>query len=326
MKYMWSIGKKMLYISFYSIPFFGYPQYTEVINSNRPGESQSAFSVGKNVIQAEMGITHEQNQHFIKNTDSKLLGVDFALRYGLFFEQLELFVEGAYFNDKTVFQNPIPEVTETKTDFTKLIAGAKFLIYDPFKNPDKNKPNLYSWKANNSFRWRNLIPAISLYAGAHFTLSDNAFFPKDPMVSPKVMLASQSHITPSWVMVFNLGYDKIGSDFPEWNYILTITHALRNPKWSLFTEYQGVSSERYKDALIRAGTAYLWSKDMQLDLSIGTNFKDTPSKIFGSIGISYRLDYHKDSFTVKGKSNEKAIRKAQRKNKRKNKRRKKKDF
>ena len=30
-------------------------QYTEVINSNRPGTSQGAFSVGKNVLQFELG-------------------------------------------------------------------------------------------------------------------------------------------------------------------------------------------------------------------------------------------------------------------------------
>ena len=30
-------------------------QYTDVINSNRPGSSQSAFSVGTNVLQFELG-------------------------------------------------------------------------------------------------------------------------------------------------------------------------------------------------------------------------------------------------------------------------------
>ena len=35
-----------------------YAQYTDIINSNRPGKSMSAFSVGKTVIQAEPGIEH----------------------------------------------------------------------------------------------------------------------------------------------------------------------------------------------------------------------------------------------------------------------------
>ena len=32
-----------------------FAQYTDVINSNRPGASQSAFSVGTNVLQFEIG-------------------------------------------------------------------------------------------------------------------------------------------------------------------------------------------------------------------------------------------------------------------------------
>jgi len=32
-----------------------YSQYTDVINSNRPGVSRSAFAVGTNVVQFELG-------------------------------------------------------------------------------------------------------------------------------------------------------------------------------------------------------------------------------------------------------------------------------
>jgi hypothetical protein len=39
---------------------------------------------------------------------------------------------------------------------------------------------------------------------------------------------------------------------------------------------------------------HLFSKEFQADLQIGTNFKDSPSRIFGSIGFSYRLDFHQD--------------------------------
>ena len=40
-----------------------FAQYTEVINSNRPGASISAFSVGKNVLQFEGGMFAEQQKH-----------------------------------------------------------------------------------------------------------------------------------------------------------------------------------------------------------------------------------------------------------------------
>lgn len=317
---------KILTFSFILLPFFLFSQYTEVINSNRPGKSISAFSVGRNVVQGELGIGYESSKHFLLNTETTLIGTDFAIRYGLLLEQLEIFVEGAFYNDKTIFKNPNPVVEEVKTDFTKTLAGLKFLIYDPFKNPENNKPNLYSWKANNGFKWRNLLPAVSLAGGAHFTFGDNAFYPNEETISYKAILATQSHLTPSWVFVTNWIYDRITSENPEMSYVLSITHALRNPKWSFYLEHQGIKSDAYSDALLRGGAAYLWNKDFQLDATVGTNFKDTPTKIFANIGVSYRLDYHKDTFTRTDQQSDKELRKAQKKNRKKNKRRKKKDF
>jgi hypothetical protein len=45
----------------------------------------------------------------------------------------------------------------------------------------------------------------------------------------------------------------------------------------------------YSDGIIRAGAAYLFNKDMQIDASIGKNIKDTPSIISGGIGFSWRF-------------------------------------
>ena len=44
--------------------------------------------------------------------------------------------------------------------------GAKYLFFDPFKNYEE-KPNLYSWKANHRFKWRQFLPAVAGYVGAN---------------------------------------------------------------------------------------------------------------------------------------------------------------
>ena len=72
------------------IPFFGISQYTDVINSNRPGLSVSAYAIGKNVLQLESGLFYEQQDHNLLNTQSNIIGTDISLRYGLLFERLEL--------------------------------------------------------------------------------------------------------------------------------------------------------------------------------------------------------------------------------------------
>lgn len=284
--------KQFLFGAFFLLPFLGESQYTDVINSNRPGQSVSAYAVGKNVVQAEVGIFYERQKHDLLLTQSNFLGTDFSFRYGLLFEELEINWEGTYQNENLTFQQSGNEIR--RTDFSRNRIGLKYLIYDPYKNSELSKPNLYSWRANNKFRWKNLIPAVSLYAGASFALGENPFLVGDPTVSPRVMVATQSTLSPKLVFISNIAYDRIGTDFPEWSYTISLSHALKNPKWSVFIENQGIQSDRYADIIARTGIAHLFSKKFQVDFNVGASFKDTPSRFFGSLGASYRIDFHKD--------------------------------
>ncbi|MBT8300319.1 MAG: transporter [Maribacter sp.] len=280
-------------ILFLIIPFIGISQYTDVINSNRPGLSVSAYAVGKNVLQLETGLFYEQQDHSLLNTQSNIVGGDISLRYGLLFEQLELNWEGTYQNQDITYANF--GFNESRTDFYKNRIGLKYLIYDRYKSAKNNSPNLYSWRANNVFQLKNLIPSVSLYAGANFVLGDNPFYAGDPTVSPRVMVATQSRLTPRFVLISNIAYDRIGTNFPELSYLLSLSHAFRNPKWSVFVENQGIKSDRYSDVLLRGGVAHLFNEELQADINLGASFKNTPSRIFVSAGLSYRFDFHKDA-------------------------------
>src|SRR5690606_18729481 len=100
--------KRLNLLSFIGIlmfPILGFPQYTDVINSNRPGLSVSAFAVGANVLQAELGIGYEQQDHSRLNTESNILGMDLSLRYGLFFETLEINYEGTFDHQNKTYLN-----------------------------------------------------------------------------------------------------------------------------------------------------------------------------------------------------------------------------
>ena len=285
-------SKAVLFASFL-IPFAAISQYTDVINSNRPGLSVSAYAVGTGVIQAEMGISYEQRDHSEISRETDILGADLSLRYGLLFETLEINWEGTFENQDIRF--PALGMEDSRTDFSRHRLGLKYLVYDPYKDPERNKPDLYSWRANNLFQLRNLIPAVSVYAGANFVLGDNPFYPGDPTVSPRAMIATQSKVSPRFVLISNVAYDRIGTDFPEWSYLVSLQHAFRNPKWSVFIENQGISSDRYADVLLRSGLAYLFNENFQADINFGASFKSTPTRIFGTMGFSYRLDFHKDT-------------------------------
>ena len=96
-----------------------FSQYTEVINSNRPGVSRSAFSVGTNVAQLEVG------PYFLKEKRTPVttyevsgFGVDFAARYGLLFEELELNIEGTYQNDTKTFASFV-DLEQKRSNFLR---------------------------------------------------------------------------------------------------------------------------------------------------------------------------------------------------------------
>ncbi|MDY8135536.1 transporter [Aquimarina sp. 2201CG5-10] len=271
-------------------------QYTEKINSNRPGTSQGAFSVGNNVLQFEGGIGLGKQKHDILNTKTNSFTLDYTARYGLLIEQLELRVNGRFRSDGVRFTVGGNEEKVTQTNFELNTIGAKYLIYDPYKNPKKDSINLNSWREQHKFKWKSLIPAVSAYLGVNFAGTDNPFTsPNDDAISPKIVIATQNNWSTSlngdWVLVTNLIIDKVTTDDPILGWIITSTHTI-NDTWAIFGEYQGQKSDFYSDNLLRFGGAYLFNNDLQFDANIAFNFKDTPSIFNVSVGASYRFDWH----------------------------------
>jgi hypothetical protein len=301
--------KTLVAVAFFMTPSIHYGQHTDQINSNRPGETMSAFAVGKSVIQVESGIYGIQENHSILNYDANGFGIDMTLRWGLFMEKLELIADFQYqyetFNPTIIYPD--------RSAMKQTVFGAKYLIYDPFKNYEK-QINIISWKANHSFNWHQFIPAFSVFAGTNLTFSDNPYaFPTQPIVSPKVILIAQNHFGDgTWVFVTNIIADYIGTDYPSYGYGITLTKGF-NRKWSGFIENQGYKSDFYSDAIVRGGAAFLIHDDMQIDASISSSLKTTPSILYGGIGFSWRYDANYKEVRMKvdsGDSDKKAKRRA----------------
>jgi hypothetical protein len=87
---------KFLFLIIVLIPSQNFAQYTDQINSNRPGETMSAFSVGKTVIQLETGVYGITQKHDLLNYVANGYGLDVTLRYGLLMERLELVADIQY--------------------------------------------------------------------------------------------------------------------------------------------------------------------------------------------------------------------------------------
>ena len=276
-------------------------QYTDVINSNRPGESFGAYSVGANVLQFETGLTYGENNHSsILIPDRTLLELQYQIRYGLLSERLEILLDGTFANAEDQLLRGETQTTSSFRNFKTNTLGAKYLIYDPNIKKENEGPNLYSWKKNNLPQWSDLIPAVSIYAGLNLNFGDNPFkFEGETNASPKAAIITQHNIGRKWVLVSNLIADKPTTDFPTYAGIFTLTHSIY-ARTGIFAEFQTYISDIYSDEILRGGVAFLAGKNLQIDVSGLVNFKDSPERWRAGIGVSYRVDMHdSDEFIFK---------------------------
>ncbi|MBT27787.1 MAG: hypothetical protein CMC62_02555 [Flavobacteriaceae bacterium] len=303
--------KKHLIIFLFLTPLILSAQYTESINSNRPGTSHGAFSIGKDVLQFELGISQlNLNHKYLDNASVKGISINYNVRYGLHFENLEFFLRGGFIKREiTNFTiNGRFFATRDEKFFNEHKLGLKYLIFDPFKNKEWHGMSMYSWKKNNRIRLTDFIPAISVFTGGDFVLVDHMqyddhfyrtkqqqyLYPDQAPFSPFLGIATQNHFQGKWVVVNNISIENLVGEYSNINYLFTLTHNLTNPKWSIFVEFQHFDNQIYSDNLFKFGIANLLSKNSQIDLNFGGSLKDTPTYSYFDLGFSQRIDWHKD--------------------------------
>ncbi len=293
----------IIFLLLISVSANTYAQYTETINTNRPGTSQGAFSVGKNVIQFETGLVLGKEKHDLFDTKTNTSEFQYSIRVGLLLEQLEFGLEGSYLRLKSDEITGISDEELERKGFPFNALGVKYLIYDPYKYKKERSTNILSWKANRRINWKRLIPAVSAYLAANFTSSSGDFSFQNnpdtratevqPNITPKIVISAHNVWSDKMVFVMNLVSRNLNTEFPEYRFITTATYNY-NDYWSFFGEYEGVSSDVYKDHLLKLGGAFLATPNLQFDMRVLGNFKDTPSIFNVGFGASYRLDYHKN--------------------------------
>ena len=290
----------LLFLLFVGIYHTTNAQYTELINSRRPGFSDSPFSVGTDVLQFETGLFYNKVKNDGDNITS--LGTDIMVRYGKFLEKLEFNLNLSAQYDKVKYAD-IAISDSSRIGFSQVTIGAKYLLYMP-KYLDRSK-EIRSWKAKTKFDWKRLIPSVAIYAGANVPITKNYVGGyKDQFVedefSPRIAIYTQNNFTDRFVFLINLISDKMFTDERENSYIFTGTYTLNN-KLSLFGEHQGFfKKEVPNDYQFGVGAAYLLAKDKQVDLSIRSISDRDGSTFLVGAGFAWRIDKHNDKFNLIG--------------------------
>lgn len=277
-----------------------YAQYTPIINSKRPGFSDSPYSVGTKVYQVEGGLFYKDVGNYLYYDQSDLtsyaysaesFGTELMLRTGLFLEKLEFNVELAFVNEERNYSVPAA-FSESELGLSKLTVGAKYMVYMP-EYIDKSK-EIRSWKARHAFDKKRLIPAVGVYAGLNTNLLMDMYKNPDG-ISPRFAIFTQNDLSNRWIVLLNFIADKSFTDQAENSFIGTTTYTLTE-KISVFGEGQLFFRKNVpNDFQFGAGGAYLVNKNLQVDFSARMIYDERydSSYLIGT-GASWRIDRHKD--------------------------------
>jgi hypothetical protein len=280
-----------LFIVFFlggSISFFA--QYTDVINSNKPGFSESPYSVGTDVYQFESNLLFRNISTEPTFSKPQSLGFDLLFRTSFLFEKLELNAQFAYQRDQVAFKN-IFTSQYSASGFSKMTFGAKYLVYQ--KDYDDKTKQIRSFRKSHGFDKKRLIPAVAVYLGMNTDLVDEIH--KKGTMTPKVGVLLQHNLTKDFNLITNIFYDNIGSDFSELSYIITATQSFGG-QWSVFFENQTIFQEKQNNTNLALGFAYLYSKDLQFNSSGRLLFEGKAQGFYAGLGVSYRINKHEDAY------------------------------
>ncbi|MFT4684034.1 MAG: hypothetical protein ACI8RP_000512 [Urechidicola sp.] len=263
-------------------------QYTEIINSKRPGFSESPYGVGTDVIQVEGGVFFGKGNSTETFAKTNPLGATVFLRYGKFLEKLEFNAKITYQKNKLEFNN-ILSSSRNINGISELTIGAKYLIFQ--QEFADNSKEIRSWKKRTAFDKKRLIPSVGVYAGVNTNFLGKDY--KEEKLSPKGAILLQNDFSDRLVLITNLVADKIGTANRFYSYIVTLTYAM-NQNWSIFAENEGDFYKYKNDFQLGTGVAYLFTKDLQFDASIRINTNSDESAFISGIGASWRFDRHED--------------------------------
>ena len=271
-------------------------QFTEVINSNRPGFSESPYSVGSGVYQLETSFFYTESKMYPTFSVPKSLGTDFLFRTSFLKDQLEFNINLSIQKDQVSFQNIFNSIYNT-TGIEKFTIAAKYLVYEP-KYDDKSK-EIRSWVKRNSFDWKRFIPSVAPYVGMNTDMLNDIY--RRGGISPKVGVLLQQEISNDFNIITNVYYDYIGTENPELSYIITATYNFGD-RWSTFFENQTRFDRFQHQNSVGSGIAYLFNRNLQINNSLRLLTNVNSYGFYGSFGISYRFNRHVDKVINLNKS------------------------
>lgn len=232
-------------------------QSTEKIETDRPDQTESPFTVPHNWVQIEAGLVRES----FSNKTSSWTTPSVLWKYG-FSKKTELRIITEY--NTVRFGN---RFTDT-TGFQPLQIGFKL----------------------NLFEEKGILPKTSFIAHTGFNKLGSRFFRNLSFLAPNFRFTMQHSLSNNIGLGYNLGAEwEDTNNPPVWIYTFAPGFNL-NEKWYAYIEAFGfIQKGEAAQHNIDGGLAYYINNDCKIDLSGGPGLSRESSKWYINVGGSFRF-------------------------------------
>lgn len=238
-------------------------QFSETIQSSRPGQAFVPYTTGKNVFQVQSGLNALQTESAAANDSDLSMAYSGLFRFGIG-EKLEL-------RSSLVFADQHTQLTNSSESHLSGISawsvGARY--------------NILSGGGTQ--------PALGIQAGFALPYIGNDYRPVD--LAPQVMLMHSQKLTDLFQLTTNWGVDwATNANNAKGQYVINIAFPL-GEKWGGFIENYGDLYRGDFDTRWDTGVGFLVNKDFQLDASVGAGVNEGIFDWFVDAGLSWRIQF-----------------------------------
>ncbi|WP_116125758.1 transporter [Lewinella sp. IMCC34183] len=232
-------------------------QYSETINSGRPGQSIGAVPVGRDIYQLETGLSI----NWIGEGGNQI--ADYA--------------------ETTTIRVGVLERLEVNVD----VSGASVLApADGPNHRDRGINNTEIGIRYQVFEQRGWRPALAVQGHLLLTAQDEDF--RRPRTGSSFTLIADWEFSEALLVTANLLRSYNGDGTQNTEYVTTLGMELSD-RWSTYMEVYGALSETVT-ANYDGGFAFLIADDVAADVSAGWQGQDGLNDYFLDFGISFRIN------------------------------------
>lgn len=230
----------------------------ERIDTDRPDQTESVYTVPLHYVQGELGFGRES----LRTRYYQLTYPAFLFKYGIT-RHVEIRVEGELLSDRL----RLFEGLQKESGFEPLEVGAKAALIEE----------------------KGLRPKTSLivHLGLPFT---GHHYDREQDIYPSFRFLFQHSLTSTIGLGYNLGAEWDGyTRTPAWTYTISPNINL-GKKWYAYVEAFGSVQRGFlPQHQVDGGFAYYIGNDTKIDLSAGAGLGDSPLRHYVSLGFSFRF-------------------------------------